>query len=98
MRSSIINHWIDGQESESRSQRTAPDYDPSFGTETKKIICSYRGILCARKSVLAKIVISDQGKVSPDILGRSQVIGVIQVMVALTLASHRINFLSQLSR
>jgi malonate-semialdehyde dehydrogenase (acetylating)/methylmalonate-semialdehyde dehydrogenase len=35
--SAVVNHWIDGKEYVSRSNRTAPVFDPALGVETKRV-------------------------------------------------------------
>ena len=32
-----VNHWIDGREFVSKSNRTAPVFDPALGVETKRV-------------------------------------------------------------
>ena len=33
----VVNHWIDGKECVSRSNRTAPVFDPALGVESKRV-------------------------------------------------------------
>ena len=35
--SAVVNHWIDGKEYVSRSNRTAPVFDPALGVESKRV-------------------------------------------------------------
>jgi malonate-semialdehyde dehydrogenase (acetylating)/methylmalonate-semialdehyde dehydrogenase len=50
-----VNHWIDGREFVSKSNRTAPVFDPALGIETKRVALANaeeinKAILSARKA------------------------------------------------